>query len=207
MDGPTIQAASDLALHQGPSPRSIEAAGAADVGIPLAVMTYYNLVFRPGVTRFAGLARAGIAGHPARSASRRGGPWIDAADTSGVETVLLAAPTTPDERLDRIAQRSRGLLMPSGCSASPASGPPGRFGQGDRPAPKDITDLPRAGRGQRLQPPQAVEVCEVADGAVVRSTFMRKILDGASPIRWPTRWEFRGALDRGCDIRTLAAAA
>jgi len=63
MDGPTIQAASDRALRDGALPiEVIEAAGSADVGIPLAVMTYYNLVFRPGVTRFAGeLAQAGIA--------------------------------------------------------------------------------------------------------------------------------------------------
>ena len=47
-------------------------------------------------------------------------------------------------------------------------------------------------------PQQAVEVCEVADGAVVGSAFMRKILDGASPDQVADQvGEFRDALDRG----------
>nr|WP_291836583.1 tryptophan synthase subunit alpha [Candidatus Microthrix sp.] len=95
MDGPTIQAASDQALREGALPYEvIEAAGAADVGIPLAVMTYYNLVFRPGVTRFAG----GIGPCPALPGpSCPTFPWtrrpVDCGRRrGGVETVLLAAP-------------------------------------------------------------------------------------------------------------------
>ena len=202
MDGPTIQAASDLALHQGALPHEvIEAAGAADVGIPLAVMTYYNLVFRPGVTRFAGeLARAGIAGAilpdlPLDEA----GPWIDAADTSGVETVLLAAPTTPDERLDRIAQRSRGFLYAVGLLG--VTGERATLADSAKEIArraKDITDLPVLVGVGVSSPQQAVEVCEVADGAVVGSAFMRKILDGVSPDQVADQvGEFRDALDRG----------
>ena len=199
---PTIEAVSDLALHQGALPHEvIEAAGAADVGIPLAVMTYYNLVFRPGVTRFAGeLARAGIAGAilpdlPLDEA----GPWIDAADTSGVETVLLAAPTTPDERLDRIAQRSRGFLYAVGLLG--VTGERATLADSAKEIArraKDITDLPVLVGVGVSSPQQAVEVCEVADGAVVGSAFMRKILDGASPDQVADQvGEFRDALDRG----------
>ena len=54
MDGPVIQAASQLALDDGATPVSIlDQARELDVGIPLAVMCYYNTVHHAGVERFA----------------------------------------------------------------------------------------------------------------------------------------------------------
>ena len=78
-----------------------------DVAIPLIVMTYYNLVHHDGHRRFAHrLVRAGVDGCilpdlPLEESE----PWTRAADHEGVETVMLAAPTAPDERLPRIAAR------------------------------------------------------------------------------------------------------
>ena len=55
MDGPVIQQASQAALDAGATPPAIlDAAAKLDVGIPLAVMTYYNLVHHDGHQRFAG---------------------------------------------------------------------------------------------------------------------------------------------------------
>ena len=49
MDGPVIQEASDKALHSGMTPPlALNEISRMDMGIPLAVMTYYNLVFRHG---------------------------------------------------------------------------------------------------------------------------------------------------------------
>ncbi len=117
MDGPVIQAASQRALEAGTTPGAVlDAVTALDAGIPLAVMTYYNLVFRAGHERFAeGLRRAGIAAAllpdlPLEEA----GPWCEAADAAGIETVMFAAPTTPDDRLARICARSRGFLYAIG---------------------------------------------------------------------------------------------
>lgn len=202
MDGPTIQAASDQALRDGALPNEvIAAAGASDVGIPLAVMTYYNLVFRPGVTKFAGeLARAGIAGAilpdlPLDEA----GPWIDAADAAGVETVLLAAPTTPDERLERIADRSRGFLYAVGLLG--ITGERTELADSAKEIArraKAICDLPVLVGVGVSTPQQAVEVCEVADGVVVGSAFVRKALESGSPDQVANLvGEFRAALDRG----------
>ena len=63
IDGPVIQAASQRALEAGATPAGIvDAIGRLDAGIPLAVMTYYNLVFRAGHQRFAqSLIAAGVA--------------------------------------------------------------------------------------------------------------------------------------------------
>ena len=64
MDGPTIQAANDRALATGATPVGIlDDLRGADVEVPLAVMTYYNIAFRAGLERFAAtLADCGIAG-------------------------------------------------------------------------------------------------------------------------------------------------
>src|SRR6478672_3439863 len=54
IDGPVIQAASQQALEAGATPAGIvDALSRLDAGIPLVVMTYYNLVFRAGHERFA----------------------------------------------------------------------------------------------------------------------------------------------------------
>jgi tryptophan synthase alpha chain len=106
MDGPVIQQASQAALESGTTPQSVlEAVPHLDVGIPLVVMTYYNLVHHDGHRRFAHrMVEAGISGCilpdlPLEESE----PWTRAADHEGIETVMLAAPTAPDERLPRIA--------------------------------------------------------------------------------------------------------
>ena len=69
MDGPVIQQARQAALDAGVTPTAIlDEVPSLDVDIPLAVMTYYNLVHHPGPERFAAhLERAGICGrNPAR---------------------------------------------------------------------------------------------------------------------------------------------
>jgi len=78
----------------------------ADIGVPLAVMTYYNICFHMGHERFADFPAPGR-GWRRRSCrtcrSRRVGPWAGGGRTDiGVETVSLAAPTAPDERLPRV---------------------------------------------------------------------------------------------------------
>ncbi|GIT45918.1 MAG: hypothetical protein Ct9H300mP12_05030 [Acidimicrobiales bacterium] len=107
MDGPTIQAANDVALDGGATPLGIlDALREGDVGVPLAVMTYYNIAYRMGLERFAeSLMAAGVSGCilpdlPLEEA----GPWLDVAAVAGVEPILLAAPTAPEERLPRICE-------------------------------------------------------------------------------------------------------
>ena len=117
MDGPTIQEASERALRAGATPVSVlRDLADLDVSVPLVVMTYYNLAFHAGHERFAHqLAESGVGGCilpdlPLEEA----GPWCSAADAAGVATVLLAAPTAPDERLPRICARSRGFVYAVG---------------------------------------------------------------------------------------------
>ena len=64
MDGPVIQKANDSSMKSGSTPVSIvNDVRDESVSAPLAVMTYYNLVYRMGHERFASdIASAGISG-------------------------------------------------------------------------------------------------------------------------------------------------
>ena len=185
MDGPVIQAASHQALGRGATPAGIvsEAAG-LDTGIPLVVMTYVNLVGHMGYRRFAAaLADAGIAGAilPDLPLDELG-PWAEAADAAGVETVLLAAPTTPDDRLRAICARSRGFVY--GVSLMGVTGERASLAEqaaemGRRA--KAATDRPVLLGVGISTPAQAAEASQFADGVVVGSALVRRLLDGGGP--------------------------
>lgn len=200
MDGPVIQEASQRALEAGTTPASIIARLAAlDVAVPMAVMTYYNLVYRFGLDRFgAELAAAGVSGAIVPDLPLdEAGPWIDAAERAGVEPVLLAAPTSPDDRLAAICERSRGFVYGVGllgvtgereALAATAKEVASRL--------KATTDTPVLVGVGVSTPEQAVEVCEVADGVVIGSAIVRRLLEGASPEEVAALvGDFRSALD------------
>lgn len=185
MDGPVIQEATRLALEAGATPPAIVAElGRLDVGVPLVVMTSYNICFRAGHERFAAmLAEAGVAGAilPDLPVDELDG-WAGAACAAGVETILLAAPTTPDDRLALICQRAGGWVYGVGvlgvtgeraALAASASAIARRL--------KAATDKPvLVGIGVST-PEQAAAVCEAADGVVVGSALVRRLLEGADP--------------------------
>jgi tryptophan synthase alpha chain len=200
MDGPTIQAANDRALTAGATPQSIlDQLRDADLGIPAAVMTYGNIAYHMGWERFAqSLAAAGVAGCILPDVPlEETGPWTEAADAAGIETILLAAPTAPDSRLPRIVERSRGFVYGVGllgitgvreALAASAVEIAGRL--------KTVTDLPVLVGVGIGTPAQAVEVSKVADGVVVGSAVVQRMLDGAGPEGVAELVaEFRQALD------------
>jgi tryptophan synthase alpha chain len=147
-------------------------------------MTYYNICFHMGHERFARtLADSGVAGAtlpdlPLEEAE----PWASVADDAGVETVMLAAPTAPDDRLPRVCERARGFVYAVGLL--------GVTGERDELATsatviakrlKDVTDKPVLVGVGVSTPAQAVQACEVADGVVIGSAVIRRLLDGEGP--------------------------
>ncbi len=202
MDGPVIQAASERALTAGATPTTIlDRLRDIDAGVPLVVMTYYNLAFHAGHRRFAAsLAAAGVSAAILPDLPlEESGEWARAADLAGVETVMLAAPTAPDERLPRIVARSRGFVYAVGLL--------GVTGERDELAAsaldiaarvKSVTDKPVLVGVGVSNAAQAVEVSRVADGAVIGSALMRRILDGEGPAgAGAFIADVRAALDRG----------
>ena len=94
MDGPVIQKANDSSMKSGSTPVSIvNDVRDESLSAPLAVMTYYNLVYRMGHERFASdIASAGISGCilpdlPLEELDQ----WSEVASKSNIETILLAA--------------------------------------------------------------------------------------------------------------------
>ena len=113
MDGPTIQAASERALATGANlPEILSGLRDVDVDVPLVVMTYFNLVFHLGVERFAAEAvAAGVSGVILPDVPlEEMGEWEPAALDAGLETVMLASPITPDDRLAKLCARSKGFV-------------------------------------------------------------------------------------------------
>jgi tryptophan synthase alpha chain len=185
MDGRTIQEASQRALDLGATPAGVISAMAGlDVAAPTVVMTYYNLVYRLGHERCAqSLRAAGVDGAivPDLPLDELDG-WGDAAETAGVETVLLAAPTTPDDRLVAICERSRGFVY--GVSLMGVTGEREQLAvhaanMGKRC--KAVTDKPVLLGVGISTPAQAAQAASSCDGVVVGSALVRRLLDGGGP--------------------------
>jgi len=200
MDGKTIQEASQRALDLGATfPSIVAQAATLDIDIPIVVMSYYNPLHHAGHVRSASmLADAGIDGAiiPDLPLDEIG-PWADAADDAGVETVLLAAPTTPDERLGRICERSRGFVY--GVSLMGVTGERAQLASqasvmGERL--KAITDMPVLLGVGISNPEQAVAAAASADGVIVGSALISRLLRGEGPDEAFTFVEsIRSALD------------
>jgi len=114
-DGPTIQAASERALAAGTTLSGVLQLVAdvrKDTQIPLVLMGYYNPIFRYGSARFARDAAA--AGVDALLLVDL--PPEEVAEISvvmresGIDLITLLAPTTPRERMQRLAAVAEGYL-------------------------------------------------------------------------------------------------
>lgn len=200
IDGSTIQEATVVALNAGMTPSACLAALAdRGFGVPLIAMTHYNLVYRYGHERFAAdLVAAGCWGTilpdlPMEHAH----DWNEAANAAGIENVLLAAPVTTDERLAMVAQQTKGFVY-----VVSTMGTTGARGAVDDAA----TELAIRVKGATSKPAvvgfgisngeTAVQAAKEADGVIVASAIMRKILDG-QPIEEAAALvaEIRSALD------------
>lgn len=199
MDGPVIQQASQSALEAGATPTAVlDGIRRLDVGIPIAVMCYYNTVFHAGHERFAAaLADAGVAAAIVPDLPlEESGPWCAAADAAGVETVMLAAPTAPDERLPRVAARARGFVYSVGLLgvtgeratlASTAVTLARRV--------KTVTDKPVLVGVGVSNAAQAVEASQVSDGVIMGAAVVRRLIEEGPDEVGAFVGEVRAALD------------
>lgn len=199
MDGPIIQEASQVALDAGATPVSIlHEVRSLDVGIPLAVMCYYNTVFHAGHERFAAdLVAAGISAAIIPDLPlEESGEWTAAADAAGVETVMLAAPTAPDERLPRVTARARGFVYSVGLLgvtgertslAGTATALAARV--------KKVTTMPVLVGVGVSNAEQAVEASKVADGVIMGASVVRRMIEGGADAVGSYVAEVRAALN------------
>lgn len=199
LDGPVIQTADDIALRGGVRIadvlRTIGEVHAA-TSAPVLCMTYWNPVDRYGAERFAAeLAEVGGAGCilPDLPVEESEG-WRKAAERHGLATVFVVAPSSRDERLAAITSAGSGFVY--AASLMGVTGTRTSVSAGAR-------DLVRRTRATTALPvcvglgvshaEQAAEVASFADGVIVGSAFVKRLL------------EHQDDLDTGLDaVRALA---
>ncbi len=182
-DGVTIQEATFRALQAGATPKSVlELAGeiSASRDVSLVILTYLNPVYRMGLRRFMEEAsRRGVEGIiipdlPLEEA----GPVRKIAMKHGISLVLLAAPTTSDERLARILEETMGFAYLVSLK--------GTTGERDMLPPTAIQLLQRSKRLNSnkpvavgfgvSKPGQAVELVRLgAEGVIAGSRIITEI--------------------------------
>jgi tryptophan synthase alpha chain len=182
MDGPVIAEAVHRALAGGTRTadvlRTVEAVAAA--GVPVLVMTYWNPVEAYGVQAFArDLAAAGGAGLITPDLSvEEAGSWLGASESHELDRVFLVAPSSVGERVAKITRACRGFvyavsLMGITGTREAVSADAARLVRRIR----EHTDLP-VGVGVGVSnAAQAAQVAAFADGVIVGSAFVRRLLD------------------------------
>ena len=114
-DGATIQKASFQALQNGVTPNlCLEVAKelSQKVNIPLLFMTYFNPVFSYGLEKFcSACAGSGVSGLIIPDLPPEEGSELEAiTQRQGLDLIYLLAPTSTEERIRLVAERSRGFI-------------------------------------------------------------------------------------------------
>jgi len=115
-DGPIIQRASERALKRGVSLKDVlalaRAIRAARPQAGLIIFSYLNPILRYGLSRFADdAAAAGVDGVLATDMIvEEAAEYLSELARVNLAPVFLAAPTSPDERLEAIAAHSKGFI-------------------------------------------------------------------------------------------------
>lgn len=182
LDGPVIQTADDVALKAGLKTadviRTVGEAHAA-TGKPVLCMTYWNPVDRYGVERFAAeLAAAGGAGCilpdlPVEESEL----WRAAAERHGLATVFVVAPSSRAERLAKITAAGSGFVYAAslmGVTGTRES--VGREAQDLVQRTRSTSELPVCVGLGVSNAQQAHEVAAFADGVIVGSAFVKRLL-------------------------------
>ncbi|MFX4287273.1 tryptophan synthase subunit alpha [Janibacter sp. G349] len=182
MDGPVIQRAATEALAKGVHVDDVFRATAAvrGAGAVPVVMSYWNLVLRRGVDRYAAdLAAGGGTGIITPDlVPEEAGEWIEASDRHGLDRIFLVAPSSTPERLATVTAACSGFVYAaSTMGVTGARGAVGSAAPGLVERVRAVTDLPvcvglGVGTGA-----QAAEVASFADGVIVGSALVATLLD------------------------------
>jgi tryptophan synthase alpha chain len=182
-DGPVIQRASERALARGTTLAAVLDAARrirARSELPLLLFSYMNPLLRYGLSRLAtDAASSGVDGVLVTDLPpEEAGDWLPCARAADLDTVFLAAPTSPDARLDRIAASSRGFVY--AVSRTGVTGERDAI-SGDAAGLvariKARTALPVVLGFGISTPEQVRAAAAVADGVVVGSAIVRFLED------------------------------
>jgi tryptophan synthase alpha chain len=216
-DGPVIQKATQVALQQGITvKKSVEAVRelrGRGVNIPLVLMGYYNPMLAYGLEKFVcDAVDAGADGfivpdlpaeesnelqsalrhlHHDSTTSEKRSP------RSAIPLIQMLAPTTPDERMEKIARDAQGfiyLVSVTGVTGERRSISEGLGGLISRV--RQHTSVPVCVGFGIGTPEQARDVGKIADGVIVGTACVRTIGSSAKPVETARQFaaEFQTAL-------------
>jgi tryptophan synthase alpha chain len=181
-DGPVIQRASERALKHGTCLAQVLTL-AAEIrqraqSTGLIVFSYLNPILRMGLGKFSKVARAaGVDGVLVTDLPvEEAGEYLRAMKEHDLSPVFLAAPTSPDERLRRIAAASKGFVY--AVSRTGVTGQRQQLAEDARKLVKRlrrVTKLPIALGFGISTPDQFAEVGEFADAIAVGSAIVETI--------------------------------
>jgi tryptophan synthase alpha chain len=188
MDGPTIAAATEMALRGGVRVRDALSAVEAisNAGGRAVVMTYWNPVLRRGIDAFArDLASAGGLGMITPDLiPDEADEWLSVSDAHNLDRIFLVAPSSTPERLAKTVEASRGFVY-----AASTMGVTGARDAVSVAAPelvgrvKAVSDIPvGVGLGVRSRE-QAAQIGAYADGVIVGSALVSALKDGIGAVR------------------------
>lgn len=180
-DGPVVQHATQVALQNGMTLKKclemVQDARANGVTIPLVLMGYYNPLLQYDLKKFARDAfEAGadgviVADLPIEEAD----DLQDAAHAQDLHVIFLAAPTSSDERLKKIAKATRGFLYL--VSLTGVTGVRAGLSEGLEDFVKRtraVTDKPLCVGFGISNAENARRVAQFADGVIVGSALVAK---------------------------------
>lgn len=186
-DGPTIQRASERALRSGTTLAGvIELVRRlrARTDVPFVLFSYFNPILQMGLEKFAeAAAAAGADGVLATDLTpEEAREYRAVMHARGLDTIFLAAPTSTDERLAKIAEFTSGflyLISRTGVTGAREALPE------DLPAlarrARQFTNLPLAVGFGISQPAHVSILGGIADAAVVGSALVAEIEKAATP--------------------------
>lgn len=182
MDGPVIQRAVEGALVAGTNThdvlRTVEAVAAT--GAPTLVMSYWNPIERYGVERFAKeFADVGGAGLITPDLiPEEASPWLAASDEHGLDRVFLVAQTSTEERLATTTAACRGFVYAASLmGVTGARDAVNGAAEGLVARTRAATTLPVCVGLGVSDAAQAAEVARFADGVIVGSAFVRRLIE------------------------------
>ncbi|SOD74287.1 tryptophan synthase alpha chain [Jatrophihabitans sp. GAS493] len=204
MDGPTIQAAVEPAVEAGVAMRDVLRAVRAisDAGAAAVVMSYWNPIDRYGVDRYcADLAAAGGSGTitpdfiPDEAAE-----WLTATDKHALDRIFLVAPSSTEARLRSTTASCRGFVY--AASTMGVTGARADVSDAARALvtrTRAVSDIPVCVGLGVSNASQAREIGGFADGVIVGSALVRKLLDSPDAAGVAAVGELTAQLRAGLD--------
>lgn len=174
-DGPVIQASSQKALAQGMTlDLSLRLAHEAAPGAPMVLFTYLNPLLAAGIGGLDRAREAGFSGVLVTDLPLGADSELEERVAgSGLDFIRLVAPTTPQERVARIASHGGGfvyVISRLGVTGAGATAP--ALVQETVARVRATTNLPVCVGFGISTPEQAAAVGRIADGVIVGSALV-----------------------------------